>query len=50
MFVEDRRDARVRPLAEVREDIERNLMAMERGRLHKKWIDRLKAKSLVTQF
>ena len=50
MFVEDRRDARVRPLPEVREDIERNLMAMERGRLHKKWIERLKAKSFVTQF
>jgi peptidyl-prolyl cis-trans isomerase SurA len=50
MFVEDRRDARVRPLAEVREEIERNLIAMERGRLHKKWIDRLKAKSFVTQF
>lgn len=50
MFVEDRRDARVRPLPEVREDIERNLMAMERGRLHKKWIDRLKAKSFITQF
>ena len=50
MYAEDRRDARVRPLSEVREDIERNLMAMERGRLHKKWIDRLKAKSFVTQF
>jgi peptidyl-prolyl cis-trans isomerase SurA len=50
MFVEDRRDARVKPLAEVRDDIERNLIAMERSRLHKKWIDRLRTKSFVTQF
>jgi peptidyl-prolyl cis-trans isomerase SurA len=50
MFVEDRRDARVRPLHEVRDDIERNLIAMERARLHQKWIARLKAKSFVTQF
>jgi peptidyl-prolyl cis-trans isomerase SurA len=50
MFVEDRRDARVRPLGEVRDDIERNLIAMERARLHKKWIERLRSKSFVTQF
>jgi peptidyl-prolyl cis-trans isomerase SurA len=50
MFVEDRRDARVRPLTEVRDEIERNLIAMERARLHKKWIDRLKAKAFITQF
>lgn len=48
MFVEDRRAARVRPLAEVRDEIEKNLTMMERARLHKKWIDRLKAKSFVT--
>jgi peptidyl-prolyl cis-trans isomerase SurA len=50
MFVEDRRAARTRSLAEVREEIEKNLTTTERGRLHKKWIDKLKEKAFVRYF
>jgi hypothetical protein len=50
MLVEDRRPAHTKPLAEVREEIERNLIAQENERLQKKWIDRLKAKSFVRYF
>ena len=50
MHVEERQDGHVRPLAEVRDEIERNLIAQERGRLSKRWIDRLKAKSFITYF
>ena len=50
MSVEDKRGAHVRPLAEVRDEIEKNLIVQERARLHKKWIDRLKAKSFVVTY
>lgn len=47
MFVENKREERVRPLSEVRDEIEKDLIAQERTRLHDKWIDRLKSKSFV---
>jgi peptidyl-prolyl cis-trans isomerase SurA len=50
MLVEDRRPARVRPLSEVRADIEKDLQAQERARLRRKWIDRLMAKAYVRRF
>ncbi len=50
MRIEERRVARTRPLAEVREEIERELIVQENQRLRKKWIDRLKAKSFVRYF
>lgn len=48
--VEERKDAHVRPLSEVRDEIERELMAQERTRLRSQWIERLKAKSFVRRY
>ena len=50
MVVEEARQAHVRPLSEVREEIEAKLKTMERVRLHQKWIGRLKAKSFVQYY
>lgn len=50
MRVEDRRPAHIRPLSAVRNDIERNLLVKERARLHKKWIDKLRAKAFVRYY
>jgi len=47
MLVEDRRDARTRPLNEVRDEIEKELEVEEQARLEKKWIDKLARKSFV---
>lgn len=50
LMVEDYQPAHIRPLAEVRDEIEKELIAQERNRLQKKWVDRLKAKSFVRYF
>lgn len=50
LFVEDYEPAHIRPLAEVRDEIEKELLAQERDRLQKKWVDRIKAKSFVRYF
>jgi peptidyl-prolyl cis-trans isomerase SurA len=50
LMVEDARPAQVRPLNEVREDIERNLRQVENERMRKKWITRLREKSFVLYF
>ncbi len=50
MLVEDKRAAHTKSLAEVRDEIEKTLLAQERARLQKKWIDRLKNKSFVRYF
>jgi peptidyl-prolyl cis-trans isomerase SurA len=50
MLVEDRRTAHFRPLTEVREDIERNLLLEEQKRIRQQWIDRLKKKTFVQSF
>jgi parvulin-like peptidyl-prolyl isomerase len=50
MLVEDKRPAHVRPLKEVREEIEKNLRVQEQTRLEKQWIARLKAKSFILRF
>ncbi len=50
MLVENTKPAHVRPLSEVRDEIEKNLLASERERLQKQWIARLKAKSFVRYF
>jgi parvulin-like peptidyl-prolyl isomerase len=47
MLVEDKRTAHVKSLGEVKDEIEKNLAVEERQRLHKQWIDRLKAKAFV---
>lgn len=50
MLVEDRRVSHVKPLPEVRDEIEKELILMERERLQKKWVGRLKAKSFIRYF
>jgi peptidyl-prolyl cis-trans isomerase SurA len=50
LYVEDYQPAHVKPLPEVREEIEKELLAQERDRLQKKWVDRIKAKSFVRYF
>jgi peptidyl-prolyl cis-trans isomerase SurA len=50
MVVDDRRPAHLRPLSEVRDEIERALRINEASRLHKKWITRLKSKAFVRYF
>lgn len=50
MWVEESRLKHVKPVAEVREEIEKALMAQERQRLFQQWIDRLKAKAFVRYY
>jgi peptidyl-prolyl cis-trans isomerase SurA len=48
--VEDKREARVKPLPEVRDAIEKILLAKERTRLQEAWIDKLKKKTFMRTF
>ena len=50
MQVEEIRFARVRPVGEVRNEIEKILLGKERTRLQQKYVDRLKKKSFVRYF
>ena len=50
MLVEDKRPARFKTLAEVRERLETDLVAQERTRLEKQWIAKLKKKTFVRVF
>lgn len=50
MLVEDKRLAHVRPLEQVRDEIEKELIVQERARLQKQWVDRLRAKAFVRYF
>ena len=50
MLVEETKAAHLKDLSEVREDIERTLLGLERARLHTKYIDRLKSKSFLRYF
>jgi hypothetical protein len=50
MLVEDKHPAHLKPLAEVRDEIEKDLVAEERSRLEKQWIDRLRKKTFVRYF
>jgi peptidyl-prolyl cis-trans isomerase SurA len=50
ILVEEKRPARVRPLAEVRDDIERTLRIMEATRIQRKWLKRIREKAFVTYF
>jgi parvulin-like peptidyl-prolyl isomerase len=50
MLVEQKRPSHVKPLNEVRDDIEKNLRAEEQARLEKQWIARLKAKTFILRF
>ena len=50
MLVEDARAAHAKTLAEVREQIEKNLLLDEQKRIEKQWIDRLRKKTFVLFF
>ena len=50
MLVEDTRGTRYKTLAEVRDQIDKNLLTEERSRLEKQWIERLKKKTFVRFF
>lgn len=50
MKVEDRQEARIRPLSEVRDTVEKLLLARERTRLQQAWIDKLKKKTFIREF
>jgi peptidyl-prolyl cis-trans isomerase SurA len=50
MLVEDKRPAHIKPMIEVRDEIEKTLRADEQARLKKQWIARLKAKSFILYF
>ncbi len=50
MQVEEKRAAHFKPLNEVREQIEKDLLDQEQKRLTKQWIERLKKKTFVRYF
>jgi peptidyl-prolyl cis-trans isomerase SurA len=50
MLVEDKRPAQVKPLGDVRDDIEKTLRMQEQARLEKQWIDGLKKKTFIRYF
>ena len=50
VLVEQKRPAHVRPLNEIRDEIEKNLRAQEQARLEKLWISKLKAKTFILFF
>ena len=50
MKVEEARVAHVKALAEVRDEIEKNLVLSERERIEKQWIEKLKKKTFVRYF
>jgi peptidyl-prolyl cis-trans isomerase SurA len=49
-LLEEKRTAHHRPLNEVRDEIEANLVKEERDRLEKQWIERLKKKTFIRYF
>jgi peptidyl-prolyl cis-trans isomerase SurA len=50
MLVEDKRPERFKALTDVREQIEKDLLAQERTRIEKQWVDKLKKKTFVRVF
>ena len=50
MQVEDRKEAHIKPLSEVRDQVEQVLLAKERTRLQQQWIDKLKKKTFIREF
>jgi len=50
MLVEDKHEAHVKPLPEVRDEIEKLLLGKERSRLQQAWIDKLKKKTFIREF
>jgi peptidyl-prolyl cis-trans isomerase SurA len=50
LWVDEARPERIRPLSEVRDEIERTLMVEERARLQKRYVDKLRAKTFIRYF
>jgi len=50
MLVEETKPNHIRPISEVRDDIEKNLLVDERARLDKQYTDKLKKKTFVRYF
>ena len=50
MFVEDKKPAHAKPLADVRSEIEKSLRAQQQAQLQKKWINGLKKKTFIRYF
>ncbi len=50
LYVEARKNATARPLSELREEIERQLLQEERIAQQEKWIDSLRAKAFIKMF
>ena len=50
MRVEAKYPAHVRPLNEVRDDIENTLRTQEQARIEKQWIESLKKKTFIRYF
>lgn len=50
LYVEEVKSAQLRPLVEVRDEIEKTLLAHEQTRLQKKYVERLKSKAFVRYF
>jgi parvulin-like peptidyl-prolyl isomerase len=50
MLVEDKKEAHVKPLPEVRDQVEKLLLAKERTRLQDQWIAKLKKKTFIREF
>ncbi|TSA31134.1 MAG: hypothetical protein D4R65_11610 [Verrucomicrobiaceae bacterium] len=47
MLVEAKKNASVKPIGEVRDEIERNLIQQERMKAQQRWLDTLRAKSYI---
>lgn len=47
LYVEDRKPARTRPLAEVKDEIERNLMQEERQKAAERWLETLRKAAFI---
>lgn len=50
MLVEETRPAQIRPLSDLRDEIEKTLLAQERTKVQQEWINRLKKKTFVRYF
>ena len=48
--LEEKKPAHIKPLGEVRDEIEKNLLTGEQTRLRKQWVERLKVKTFVRYF
>jgi len=47
LYVEAKKNATLKPMGEVREEIERNLMQQERMKIQQRWIDTLRQKAYI---